>query len=607
MRNIKSFLATLSSRPGVYQMLGEKGVVLYVGKAKNLKKRVSSYFSKTSKDPKTALLVKHIKDISVTITHTENEAVLLECNLIKELKPRYNVLLRDDKSYPYIYLSNHRYPRLDIFRGTRKKNGQYFGPYPNSLAVREAINLIQKVFQIRTCHDSYFSARDRPCLLYQIGRCTAPCVNKVTPVDYHQQVSLAILFLKGQSDEVIDYLRIRMEEASKQQQYELAGQYRDQITRLRQLQDKQYVSLKRGNYDIVGLVHQHHTYCLQLMTIRHGQVTGSRAFYPAVPVFAGTNDVLESFISQYYLDQPANSDLLPSEIVISEPLKDKGLLESVIAAKTGYPVVISLPSRGEKATLLKMAKVSATQSLSSRLAQQMHLRDRFAALKLALRLKKTPSRLECFDISHCMGEATVASCVVFDSNGPLKSAYRRFNIKNVIPGDDVAAMNQVITRRFRHAINQDTPMPDIIFIDGGKTQLAAAALALSAVYPDYPGLLVGVSKGPERKPGMETLHRIGVPPIHLPADDDALHLIQHIRDEAHRFAITGHRLQRDKARKQSTLESIPGIGVKRRRDLLRYFGGLQGVSHASLHELMKVKGINQSLAERIFELFHDAS
>ena len=604
MRDIKSFLANLPSGPGVYQMLDDKGGVIYVGKAKHLKKRVSSYFSGQVKDLKTLSLIKHIKNITVTITQTETEAVLLECNLIKKYRPRYNVLLRDDKSYPYIIITNHPYPRIDIYRGQRKKNGLYFGPYPSSLAVREAINLLQKLFLLRTCEDSVYQGRSRPCLLHQIGRCAGPCVGLVSKEDYAQNVRLAILFLEGKSDDVITALQTKMEVAANELNYELASHYRDQIARLRQLQARQYVDVAKGQADVIGFAEYSNMVCLQLVFIRNGQVLGSRAHFPAVPLHSDKGEILSAFISQYYLERYTDSHRMPQQILLDTSLQDGDVLQKSLSEQAGRKVTLLHPKRGEKAKWLEMANVNARQSLAATLLCSANMQKRMHALQVALDVKPKIERIECFDISHSMGEATVASCVVFNQNGPLKQDYRRFNITDVTPGDDVAAIHQAILRRFKRLQSEHAALPDILFIDGGRTQLAAAERVLAEL--GISGIkLVGVSKGPGRKAGFESLHETGRPARHLPADSLALHLIQQIRDEAHRFAITGHRQRRDKTRRQSMLESIPGIGAKRRRDLLRYFGGIQGVAHASLDELRKVPGISDSLAEKIFAALHD--
>lgn len=607
MRDVKTFLANLSHHPGVYQMLGESGEVLYIGKAKDLKKRVSSYFSQRAKDPKTTSLVQQIKNIDITVTNTENEAVLLECNLIKQHRPRYNILLRDDKSYPYILITNqHPFPRIDIYRGQRKKTGLFFGPYPNSLAVRETISLLQKLFRLRTCRDSYYAARTRPCLLYQIGRCTAPCVKLIAKEEYASNVDFAIAFLEGKSDVVIHELQRRMEVAAQELDFELAASYRDQITRLRQIQDKQYVSVSDGNADVIGFALQAGVICIQLLTIRHGQILGSRSYFPAVPAHTANDEIISAFISQHYLSHQSHIESVPKQIIVGDELADALLLTEVLSEQSKHKVEIHKPVRGDRKKWLDMANMSASQSLAAHLFAKTNIAERAIALQKVLMLEQIPKRLECYDISHTMGEATVASCVVFDQNGPVKSDYRRFNITDITPGDDPAAMRQVLMRRFKRLQKDNAALPDVVFIDGGAVQLAQAHAVLSEL--GIVGvMLVGVSKGPDRKAGFETLHFVDQPPVHLPADALALHFIQQIRDEAHRFAITGHRQRRDKARRQSSLELVPGIGAKRRRELLRYFGGIQGIARASLDELTKVPGISRSLAERIFSALHDAT
>lgn len=607
MRDIKSFIANLSQRAGVYQMLGDGGVVLYVGKAKNLKKRVASYFSKRSTDLKTLALVKQIKDITITITRSESEAVILECNLIKQHRPRYNVLLRDDKSYPYILITTqHPFPRIDIYRGVRKKEGMTFGPFPSAYAVRETISLLQRLFRLRTCTNSFFAARTRPCLLYQIHRCTGPCVQLVTQEDYARQVALAVLFLQGKSSEVIHLLQQRMEVASQQLQFELAGQYRDQIARLRQIQEQQCVHVASGNADIIGFATQAGVACVQLLSMRHGQLLGSRAYFPRVPLHSTPAEILSAFITQHYLTHGSQPDMMPRVIISDQTLPDAALLATVLSEQAQHKVVLTSKVRTERKKWLEMAMTSAKQSLAAQLHTKANNQARMQALQAVLGLRALPQRIECFDVSHTMGEATVASCVVFTQDGPLKSHYRRFNIEGITPGDDIAAMRQVITRRFKRLQKENSSLPEVVLIDGGPTQLTVATEVLSELAIEGV-LVVGVSKGPDRKPGYETLHIPHQGAKHLPADDLALHFIQHIRDEAHRFAITGHRLRRDKKRQQSRLEDIPGIGAKRRRELLRYFGGIQGLAHASLEELKKVPGISHSLAERIFVALHDAN
>lgn len=606
MQDIKSFLANLSQFPGVYQMLGEKGEVLYVGKAKNLKKRVSSYFSNKAHDPKTALLVQHIKNIEITVTHTENEAVLLECNLIKKYRPRFNVLLRDDKSYPYILMTQHAFPRIDVYRGVRRKNGRYFGPYPNSYAVRETINLIQKAFQLRTCQDSVYESRSRPCLLYQIARCTAPCVGHVSKEEYAGQVQLAIDFLEGKGTAIIEDLQKHMEVASEKLEFETAARYRDQIARLRQIQDRQYITGAGGNADVIGFAMQAGVICVQLLTIRGGQVLGSRSYFPSIPHLADFNEIISAFITQHYLSDQSHIESIPRQLILGITVPELDWLQNVLAEQAGHKVEILQPVRGEKMEWLNMATNSAKQSLALQLFTKTNIQERAFALQKILNLEQVPRRIECFDISHTMGEATVGSCVVFDQNGPVKSDYRRYNISDITPGDDPAAMRQTLTRRYKRLQKDDAVLPDIVLIDGGPVQLGIATEVMQELGITNI-LLVGVSKGPDRKAGFETLHRPHHQPMHLPADSLALHFIQQIRDEAHRFAITGHRQRRDKMRSQSSLELIPGIGAKRRRELLRYFGGIQGLAHASLDELTKVPGISRALAERIFAALHDTT
>jgi excinuclease ABC subunit C len=607
MRDIKSFLASLSHHPGVYQMLDAKGEVIYVGKAKDLKKRITSYFSTRVKDTKTLSLIKHIHDIQITVTHTENEAVILECNFIKKHRPRYNILLRDDKSYPYILITDqHAYPRIDLYRGPRKKNGLYYGPYPSAQAVREAISLLQKLFKLRTCRDTYFNARTRPCLLYQIDRCTAPCVNLISKEEYAHHVQLALLFLEGKSDQVIETLQQQMETAAQTCDYESAAHYRDQITRLRQIQDKQYAHVTEGHADILGFAMQSGTACIQLLSIRGGQVLDSRSYFPSVPLHSQKEEILAAFLTQHYLQDASHTESIPKHIITSGVIKEHHLITAVLAEQAKHSVELLRAVRGDKKKWLDMATYSAKQSLATYCFSQLALSARMTALQEVLGLEQAPQRIECFDVSHSMGEATVASCVVFDEQGPLKSHYRRFNIQHSTPGDDVAAMHQVLLRRFKRMQQEHSALPDVIFIDGGITQLAAAEAVMTELNI-HTILLVGVAKGKARKPGYETLHIAKRTPMHLPSDSIALHFIQQIRDEAHRFAITGHRQQRDKRRRHSTLELIPGIGAKRRRDLLRHFGGIQGVAHASLDELMKVPGISHAIAERIFAALHDAT
>jgi excinuclease ABC subunit C len=601
----KAFLKTLPGKPGVYRMLDAADTVIYVGKASNLKKRVSSYFQKNLTSPKTQVLVSRICRIEVTVTHTENEALLLENNLIKSLKPRYNVLYRDDKSYPFIHLSDQAFPRLGFHRGAQRAKGRYFGPYPSAGAVRETLNLLQKLFPVRQCEDSFYNNRSRPCLQYQIKRCTAPCVGLVTEEHYQEDVRHAVMFLEGKSSVVNDELVRRMEQAAAALDYENAARYRDQIASLRRVQEKQYISADTGDLDVVAAAIERGLGCVQVFTIRGGRNLGNRTYYPKLE--AGpleTDDVttlLDSFMPQYYLRAGRP---VPTEILLSHAVSEPGLLERVLSEESGHKVVLSHRLRGQRARWVKLALHNAQQALTMRLNSQSSLLQRFEALQEALNLDEMPKRLECFDISHTMGEATVASCVVFDTNGPLKADYRRFNIKDITPGDDYAAMYQALSRRYRRLRDGEGKLPDILLIDGGKGQVrqaeeVMAELQISGV------LLLGIAKGPERKPGLETLHLSGQEAeIILPADSIALHLIQHIRDEAHRFAITGHRQRRQRSRTTSPLEAIPGLGPKRRQLLLKQFGGLQEVARAGVEDLARVNGISPKLAQQIYDTFH---
>jgi len=601
----KVFLDHLPNKPGIYQMMGAHGEVLYVGKARDLKKRVTSYFSAKVQDPKTLSLIENAEKIEITITRTEHEALLLECFLIKKYRPHYNVLLRDDKSYPYILITTDQsYPRIMLYRGSKKGKGQYFGPYPHSTAVKETIHIIQKLFHLRGCEESYFANRQRPCLHYQIGLCSGSCTGLISPEEYQKNVELAVLFLKGRSQLIIHELQRKMEQAAKDLNFEYAAKLRDQLSYLQEIQEKQYVALNSSgtegsNVDILGLAMHAGLACVYLLAIREGRLLGNRSYFPSLPVHASSAEVLSAFISQHYLGVLESGEL-PQEIVVGESIEEKDWLETALSEKMKARVSITKPQRGNRRKWLEMAESNAKQSLAGQLIQKTNIQERVAALQKALGLKKLPQRIECFDISHTMGEEPVASCVVFNREGPLKSDYRRFNISDITPGDDVAAMRQVLLRRFKRTSSEGKPAPDLILIDGGATQLAAAEKALAGLA--ITGiLLVGVSKGEGRKPGLETLHFSEREPVHLPADAVALHFIQQIRDEAHRFAITGHRQRRDKKRRTSILESIPGVGAKRRSALLRHFGGLQALQTASQEEILKTPGMTAKLAKQIYE------
>jgi len=602
MLNIKSFLSTLTQQPGVYQMLGSAGEVLYVGKARNLKKRVSSYFLSTTKDRKTEALISRIHDINITVTRSENEALILECNLIKKYKPYYNILFRDDKSYPYILIKNEEpYPCISFYRGNKKNDGLYLGPYPNSYAVRQAIHLTQKIFGIRACNDKYNPKRDRPCLKYQIGLCSGSCAGIISYEDYKKDIDNAILFLQGNNTEVIQNLTKKMQEYSANLEFEKAANTRDQVAKLRELHAKQYVSNDKGDVDVLGVIVSGSSCCIQLIMIRTGQMLGSRAYFTTVPIGTESCEAISSFITQHYIANNKTLENIPKEIIIDLDLQDKPLLESTLSQLANKKVVISNNVRGERKQWLATANASAGESISRFLNNKANINQRFTALEKTLDLSLI--RIECFDISHTFGDSTVASCVVFDKNGAVKSSYRKFNITNITPGDDVAAMHQALLRRFNQS-SSDAKHPSVILIDGGKTQLNSAKKSLNELGIDNIHL-IGVAKGKSRKPGLETLHFLEKLPLSLPSDSMALHLIQQIRDEAHRFAITTHRSKRDKKSQKSILESIPGIGAKRRRDLLAYFGGIQALNRASLEEIRKVPGVSKPLAERVYAVLHD--
>ena len=594
----KAFLKTLTQRPGVYRMIGADGEVLYVGKARNLKRRVSSYFTRAH-DRRIQNMVAQIRAIEVTVTHTEAEALLLENNLIKSLQPRYNILLRDDKSYPWIHLSDDEFPRLAFHRGARKASGRYFGPYPSSTAVRETLYLLQKIFPVRQCENSEFANRSRPCLQHQIGRCTAPCVGLVSHADYQRDVEDIVLFLEGKTHDVIDGLVKRMEAAAERLAFEEAARYRDQIEALRRVQERQYVSGERGDLDILACARDEGQACIQLFCVRQGRNLGNRAFFPKGAEDREEGEILAAFIAQHYL-----GGAVPAELLVSHLPEDRALLEQALSDQAGHRVRLVAAPRGERARWLEMARHNAELALRSRLAGSANARRRLEALQEALELEQPPTRMECFDISHTGGEQAVASCVVFDAEGPLKSAYRRYNIRDITPGDDYAAMRQALTRRYRRLLETAAPLPDVIFIDGGRGQLKAAAEVLAELGVAGPRL-VGVAKGPDRRPGDERLFLWPrEQPLILGSHSPALHLVQSIRDEAHRFAVTGHRQRRGRARKRSVLEEIPGIGRKRRQQLLQQFGGLQGVARAGVEDLATVPGISTRLAEKIYQAFH---
>ncbi len=594
------FLKHLTSAPGVYRMLDAGGEILYVGKAGNLKKRLSSYFRKNNLSPKTTAMMRHMVDIEVTVTHTETEALLLENNIIKQHKPRYNVLLRDDKSYPYIYIdSKSTFPRLSVYRGRRHEKGRYFGPYPSAHAARETVNLLQKLFLLRQCNDAFFRNRSRPCLQYQIKHCSAPCVQLVSRDEYAYDVHNAELFLEGRSSEVINEMVKRMERASQRQDFELAARYRDQIASLRNTSSQQHMSVGRGNYDVIAAHQRAGVFCVAVMMVRGGRNLGCRSFYPRVALEFTPQKVLAAFIPQYYLGRE-----VPGEILVATPISGAGVVQAALSEQSGRRVRVRHPQRGEGLQLARLTTANAMQSLSLRLAMDAGLRQRFESLQEVLDLEQTPARLECFDISHTMGEGTVASCVVFGTDGPVKGQYRRFNVEGVTPGDDYGALHQALLRRYTRLKEGEGLLPDVLFIDGGKGQLNAAEQVLEELQvADV--MLVAVAKGRSRRPGMEQLFLSGrKTPLILPGDSPALHLVQQIRDEAHRFAITGHRQRRARARSTSVLENIPGLGSRRRQQLLKQFGGLQGITRAAVDDLASVRGISRELASRIYDFLH---
>ncbi|MFV0510636.1 MAG: excinuclease ABC subunit UvrC [Shewanella algae] len=601
--NPKLFLKNLTSAPGVYRMYDSGGSVIYVGKAKDLKKRLSSYFRKNLPNVKTQALVSHIANIDVTLTHSETEALILENDYIKQYLPKYNVLLRDDKSYPFILLSQHRHPRLAYHRGPQREKGQYFGPYPNGGAVRESLHLMQKLFPIRQCDDLYYKARSRPCLQYQLKRCSAPCVGKVSDEEYLEQVKLATLFLKGKDQQVLSALVKKMEQAAESMAYEQAARYRDQIMALRRVAEQQEVSSSHGDLDVIGVHYASGMACFHLLFIREGKIFGSRSYYPSVPAQTEMAEVLRAFMLQFYLNVDIQRTI-PREILLSDGYEELEELEQVLMEALNKKVAIRTRVRGDRAGYLRLAKTNATNAVNTKLAHRNTVEQRFLLLEEALEQSTPIKRMECFDISHTMGESTVASCVVFNREGPDKSEYRRYNIKGITPGDDYAAMKQALTRRF-DKVNAQGKIPDIVFIDGGLGQLRMAQEVVNEKFVGIEAVptLIGVAKGESRKPGLETLiFGDTEESFSLPDDSPALHLIQHIRDESHRFAITGHRNKRQKTRNTSSLESIPGIGPKRRKALLQYLGGLQQVKGASVAELAKVPGISPEMAQTI----HDA-
>ena len=594
----KAFLASLPTLPGVYRMIDAAGAVLYVGKAKDLKKRVSSYFQKTDQSPRIRLMLKSVDHIDTTVTRTEAEALLLENNLIKGLKPRFNILFRDDKSYPYLLLTGHRFPRLAYFRGTPKKKDQAFGPYPNSYAVRESMQLLQKVFQLRTCEDTVFANRSRPCLLHQIKRCTAPCVKAISPEAYARDVSASAQLLKGEATGLIDLITEQMNSAAAALDFETAALLRDRLRMLSVLREKQFVDTtgSEADADVVAVAEVAGVIAVNLTMIRGGRHLGDRSFFPQHGEGATLAEALEAFIAQHYLDHP-----IPARILISEAI-ETDTLETLLSEHAQKKVSLLHRVTGERKVWIGMAKANARLSAERRSSERANQSQRLAALRETLDLPQL-NRIECFDISHTMGEATVASCVVYEGDDLKKSDYRRYNISGITPGDDYAAMHAALIKRFHKSVEENGLLPDLLLIDGGKGQISTAVEAMTELGLGEV-LLLGVAKGEARKPGLETLIFADGRELKLAKDHPGFHLIQQVRDEAHRFAITGHRAKRGKARLQSTLEEIPGIGPKRRKQLLEHFGGLQGVRNAGVDALATANGISRELAETIYSALH---
>jgi len=590
---IKEKLNNLSQQPGVYQMFDNNEQVIYIGKAKNLKKRVSSYFDKQHLDGKTRALVANIKNFEVIVTETETQALLLENELIKQYKPRYNILLKDAKSYPYIYITNDKHPRVSFYRGQKNKEYQFFGPYPSAHVVRDSLSLLKKIFKVRQCTNSVYRSRSRPCLEYQIGLCTAPCVGKISDENYEQDVAMMSLFLSGKGKETLDKVSDKMQQASIDLDFELAAHYRDQLIGLRTIQE-QHTSQSMGDMDVVSIVEKDGVHAVEVMFVRSGKQIGQECIFPKHAKGKLSKEVLSAFLPLYYLGKDT-----PKQLLLSEKLIDKMLIASALNTK-----IIDTPQK-DKRHFLKIATLTAEENLKQHLISRFTKRSQLIQLQKTLNLSSLPKTMECFDISHTMGEATTASCVVFEKGLPKISKYRQFNITDITPGDDYAAMNQAVFRRYSRLLKDDKPLPDVVFIDGGLGQLNQAIMVMDSIGIESIQL-VGVAKGERRKAGLETLIMVKegkTQKINLPPHDQALMLVNHIRDESHRFAIKNHRKKRAKKRQTSPLENIEGIGKLRRMALLNYFGGLQEVQKASCDELQKVSGINLALATKITNSF----
>lgn len=595
----QTFLQSVGSLPGVYRMLDAEGRVLYVGKARNLRQRLASYFRTQRQAPKTQRLVVQIHAIEVTVTHTEVEALLLESTLIKSLQPRYNILLRDDKTYPYLHISAERFPRLSLRRGNKRGGGRYFGPYPQASAARETLDLLQKIFRLRSCEDTEFAHRSRPCLQYQMQRCTAPCVGKVGAPSYQAQITDVLHFLEGGGAALLDDLAQRMNSCAAALQFEAAARYRDQISALRQLQQRQYVEGESADIDVLACASAEGVACVQVFMFRHGRLLGNRGYFPKLPQSATPEAILSAFLLQYYLDKP-----VPSAVLLTHRPLQLPLVSAALQQQAGRRIALKLQARGAEVHWLEMALRNAEQELAARLNSKASRQRRWQALRELLGLQRDIARIECFDVSHTQGTAPVAACVVFDADGACRTAYRRYYIEGITPGDDYAALHQALMRRYSKLCAKRQSLPEVLLIDGGVGQLARALAVLEALQISDV-IALGIAKGGERRPGCETLHLAGQSaPLQLPPHAPALHLLQEVRDEAHRFAITGHRQRRTQQRKVSALNQITGIGAQRRQALLRHFGGVKQVAQAGIEDLTQVAGISAVLAQRIYDAFH---
>lgn len=602
IKDVKSFLANLPTSPGIYKMLDVMGQVIYVGKAKNLKKRISSYFIASSRDAKTESLFHQIANIETSVTNTENEALLLENTLIRTFKPHYNILCKDDKSYPYLLLTQHDFPRLNIHRGARNIPGEYFGPFANASAIRETLNTLQKIFKLRSCGENFFRNRKRPCIQYQIKRCTAPCVGRITTENYLRNVDFLRKFLQGKSDTVIESIIPLMAEAAEKQEYEMAAYYRDEIASLKKLQQQQYVVAQSGNVDVITQVNDVNGVCIGIVMVRNGLVLGSKTFVQETAAFVEPLEILLSFVTQYYLT-PSRREDLPKKIIFGVHGIDKNFVKEFFNENLQHAVAIITRAQGIHAKWVEMARVNAEHVLKKHFSARASFYQHLESLRRVLGLNSLPRRIECFDVSHTQGEATQAACVVFGENGALKNEYRRFNVHGFW-GDDYGALQNALSRHYTKLKEHPQFLPDVLMIDGGLGQLHVAQKVLEEL--QISGIfLLSIAKGPTRKPGLEEIYCQGRhEPYVFASDSPELHFLQQIRDEAHRFAITGQRAKLARARTTSILENIPGIGKKRRTLLLQHFGGLQGLKNATPDDLCKLSGISIELAKKIYEYLH---